>query len=257
MITGEDITIEKKRAVGVITFNKAQVLNVMDTKMLLELGESISQMEKDETIRAVIMTGGNNFCAGADIRELKAKDPEKAEVFSRLGHTICNQLEHIGKPVIAAVGGYALGGGCEIALACDMRIAGENAKFGQPEITLGLIPGFGATRRLPELVGMAKAKEMILTGRMINAKEAESIGLVNRVVRDEELMEKAAEIALAITQKSPFAIKTAKRLLNDNQNRGRGLESEIVFFSECFATEDHLEGINAFLEKRTPRFRGI
>jgi len=257
MITGEDITIEKKRAVGVITFNKAQVLNVMDTKMLLELGGSISQMEKDKTIRAVIITGGKTFCAGADIKELQEKGPEKAEAFSRLGHGICSQIEKIEKPVIAAIGGYALGGGCEIALACDIRIAGENAKFGQPEINLGLIPGFGATRRLPELVGTAKAKEMILTGRMISAQEAESIGLVNRVVRDEELLEKAEEIALAITQKSPFAIKKAKQLLNENDNRGRGLESEITFFSECFATKDHREGIKAFLEKRTPRFRGI
>ncbi|HAM52471.1 MAG TPA: crotonase [Nitrospiraceae bacterium] len=240
-----------------ITFNKPRALNIMNTRMLQELGDSLAQIGKDITIRAVIITGGRNFSAGADIKELKEKDPKKAEIFSRLGHTICAQIEVIEKPVIAAVEGYALGGGCEITLACDIRIAGENAKFGQPELNLGLIPGFGGTQRLAKLVGIVKAKEIILTGRIIKAEEAESIGLVNRVVRDEEVMERAEEIALVIAEKSPLAVKKVKRLLNDNQSIGRGLETEIASFSDCFATEDHLEGINAFLEKRTPKFKGL
>jgi enoyl-CoA hydratase len=162
----------------------------------------------------------------------------------------------MGKPVIAAMTGFALGGGCELALACDIRIAGESAKFGQPEVNLGLIPGFGGTQRLSRLVGIGKAKEMILTGEIINAKEAGSIGLVNRVVKDEELMTKAEEMAMTIAQKGPIAVKMAKKLINENQGIEKGLEKEIALFAQCFATQDRVEGINAFLEKRKPIFKG-
>ena len=163
----------------------------------------------------------------------------------------------MGKPVIAAITGFALGGGCELALACDIRIAGESAKLGQPEVNLGLIPGFGGTQRLSRLVGIARAKEMILTGKIINAKEAASIGLVNRVVKDEELMIAVEEMAQVIAQKAPIAVKMAKKLINENQEIKEGLEKEIDFFVQCFATQDRLEGINAFLEKRKPEFKGI
>jgi enoyl-CoA hydratase len=162
----------------------------------------------------------------------------------------------MGKPVIAAIRGYALGGGCEMALACDLRIAGESAKLGQPEVNHGLIPGFGGTQRLTRLVGIGRAKEMILTGKVIDAREAETIGLLSKVVRDEDVMQRAREIALLITQKSPLVLKIAKTVINENQDIKRALEIEIASFAECFTTEDHVEGISAFLEKRAPKFKG-
>jgi enoyl-CoA hydratase len=251
----DEIKIEKKKEIGIIIFNKPS-MNLLDTKMLLLMEDSLDEFENDDKIRAVIITGEKNFCAGADIKEMKEKHPEEAEAFSRLGHRVFNRVENMGKPVIAAVKGYALGGGCELALACDLRIAGESAKLGLPEINLGLIPGFGGTQRLTRLVGIGNAKEMIFTGRSIDAKEALSIGLVNDVVRDEELMDKAEEMAAVLAQKSPINIKIAKSLINKNLEIKKGLEMEIVSFSECFASQDHLEGINAFLEKRKPRFKG-
>ncbi len=252
----EHIKIEKKKEIGIITLNRPETLNIVDTGMIQELGNSLARMEIDEEIRAVIITGNKNFCAGANIKELKEKHPSEAEDFSRLGHKVLRLVENMKKPVIAAINGYALGAGCELALACDIRIAGESAKFGQPEVNLGLIPGFGGTQRLTRLVGAGKSKEMILTGRIIDAKEACSIGLVNKVTGDDELMGKAEEMALVIAEKSPIAVKMAKSLINKNQEIDRGLEMEIVSFSECFASEDHIEGINAFLEKRKPGFKG-
>ncbi len=257
MSTGNEyIKAEKKKEIGIILFNRPEAMNILDTKMLQELGDFLTELENDEQIRAIIITGGKNFCAGANIKELKEKHPEEAEAFSRLGHKVCNQLENMEKPLIAAINGYALGGGCELALACDIRIASESARFGLPELNLGLIPGFGGTQRLSRLVGIGKAKEMIFTGRIIDAEEAESTGIANKVVKDEELMEKAEEMAQVIAEKSPITIKMAKILINKNQEIKRGLEMEIVSFSECFKTQDHIEGINAFLEKRKPVFKG-
>lgn len=255
MSTGNEIRIEKKEELGIITLNKP-AMNILATKMLIELEDSLNEFETDEQVRAVVITGEKNFCAGANIKELKEKHPEEAEVFSRLGHKVFNQVENMGKPVVAAVSGYALGGGCELALACDIRIASESAKLGLPEVNIGLIPGFGGTQRLTRLVGIGKAKELILTGKIIDAKEAEYIGLVNKVVKDEELMGKAEEVAQVLAEKSPITVKIAKSLINRNQEIKKGLEMEIVSFSECFASEDHMEGINAFLEKRKPNFKG-
>jgi enoyl-CoA hydratase len=252
----EPIKIEKKKEIGIINLNRSEAMNIMDTGMLQELGNSLRRMEKEEQIRAVIITGSKNFCAGADIKELKDKHPAEAEDFSRLGHEVFSLVENMEKPVIAAVNGYALGAGCELALSCDVRIACESARFGQPEVNLGLIPGFGGTQRLTRLVGIGKAKEIILTGRIIDAKEACSIGLVNKVVSDYELMGKAEEMALIFAEKSPLTVKIAKNLINMNQEIDRGLEAEIVSFSGCFASYDHTEGIDAFLKKRKPRFRG-
>jgi len=243
--------------IGVITLRKSDGLNILDSTMLNDFRDFLNEFGKEETIRVVIITGAKNFSAGANVKEMKAFNPEEAKIFSDFGNRLFNQVENLEKPVIAAVGGYAFGGGCELALACDMRIAGENAKFSQPEVNLGLIPGFGATQRLTRLVGIGKAKEMILTGRTIDAREAEVIGLVNMVVKDEELMEKALEMAGIIAQKGPVAIKMAKKLMNENQDIKEGLAREIVSFSECFDTLDHHEGINAFLEKRKPMFKGI
>lgn len=250
------IKIEKEKEIVTITLNRPEVRNILDSEMIFELGNHLDELENDEGTRVLIITGKDNFCAGANIKELMEKHPVEAETFSRLGHKVFNQIENMGKPVIAAVNGYALGGGCELALACDIRIAAENAKFGQPEINLGLIPGFGGTQRLARLVGIGKAKELIMTGRMIDAKEAEAIGLVNQVVKGEELLEKAKEMAQVLAQKSSLVLRIAKNLINKNHDISKGLEMEIMDFSECFASEDHLEGIKAFLEKRKPGFRG-
>lgn len=256
MNTDEPIRVEKRDGIGIVILNRPQSLNVLDTKTLVALGERMAGLEKDVEVKAVLLTGVKHFSAGADIKELREKDPGEAEVFSRLGHRIYNRIEDMAKPVIAAVGGYALGGGCELALACDIRIAAESAKLGLPELNIGLIPGFGGTQRLARLAGVGKAKEMILTGKIIEAKEAESMGLVNKVVKDEELMEKAEEIGRVMAQKSPITLKLAKALINGDHEIRRRLDIEISSFFECFSTEDHLEGINAFLEKRAPRFRG-
>ena len=258
MNTGNDhIKLEKKKGIGIIMLNRPEVRNALNRKMLHELGDALTELENDPQIRVIIIAGNKDFCAGADIKEMHAIKPEEIETFCRWGHKVFDQLEGMGKPVIAAIAGFALGGGCELALACDIRIAGESAKFGQPEVNLGLIPGFGGTQRLSRLVGVGKAKEMILTGKIIDAKEAESIGLVNRVVKDEELMIAAEEMAQVIAQKAPIAVKMAKTLINENQEIERGLEKEIEFFARCFTTQDRLEGINAFLEKRKPKFKGI
>jgi enoyl-CoA hydratase len=253
----EHVKIENKENTGYVILKGHGALNLLNTITLNELGTCLTELENDEQIRAIIIAGEKNFCAGADVKEMKDKHPMEAEVFSRLGHKIFSQIEDMDKPVIAAINGYALGGGCELALACDIRIAGESAKFGQPEVNLGLIPGFGGTQRLAGLVGIGKAKELILTGRIIDAKEAESIGLVNNVVKNDELIEESEKIAQLIAEKSPVAIKMAKNLINKTREINRGLEMEMVSFSMCFSSQDHVEGINAFLEKRKPGFRGI
>lgn len=258
MTTGnEHIKLEKKKGFGIIMLNRPEVRNALNRKMLHELGDALTELENDPQIRVIIIAGNKDFCTGADIKEMNAIKPEEIESFCRWGHKVFDQLENMGKPVIAAINGFALGGGCELAIACDIRIAGESAKFGQPEVNLGLIPGFGGTQRLSRLVGIGKSKEMILTGEIINAKEAASIGLVNRVVKDEELLAKAEEMAMVIAQKAPIAVKMAKTLITENQKITKGLEKEIEFFARCFTTQDRLEGINAFLEKRKPKFKGI
>ncbi len=257
MITGEAIRIERKEGIGTITFARPESLNIFDTPSLMKLRDALAELEKDDRIRVLIVTGNTHFCAGADIKELKAKGAASAQAFAELGHSICDRIENMQKPVIAAVRGFALGAGCEVALSCDMRIASESAKFGQPEVALGLIPGFGGTQRLTRLVGIGASKEMILTGRIVAAAEARSIGLINTVVRDEELMDKAEDTALLLAQKGPVAMKLAKRLINESQRIGGELEMEIAFFADCFSTADHLEGINAFLEKRKPKFKGV
>ena len=257
MITGNEyFKIEQEKDIATIILNRPQVRNILDTGILTGLENYLTDLENDVKTKVIILTGNGNFCAGANIKELMEKHPVEAEKFSRLGHKVFNHIENMGKPVIAVVSGYALGGGCELALACDIRIASENAKFGQPEVDLGLIPGFGGTQRLAKLVGIGRAKELIFTGRIIDAKEAQDIGLVNKVVREEELLDRSKELALVLVQKSPLILKMTKNLINRNHDIKKALEMEIMDFSECFASEDHVEGIKAFLEKRKPEFKG-
>lgn len=257
MNTGNEyLKIEKEKNITSIILNRPEVRNILDSEIINELGNYLTELENDIETKVIIITGTDNFCAGANIKELMEKHPVEAETFSRLGHKVFNHIENIGKPVIAAVNGNALGGVCELAMACDIRIASENAKFGQPEVNLGLIPGFGGTQRLARLVGIGRAKELIFTGRIIDAKEAEAIGLVNKVVREEELLDRSKEMALVLAQKSPQVLKVAKNLINSNHDIKKALEMEIMDFSQVFASEDHMEGINAFLEKRKPKFRG-
>jgi enoyl-CoA hydratase len=254
MNTIEKIIIEKRNATGIIRLNRPEARNALDKEMLRDIGDSLAELEKDDQVRVIILAGKQDFCAGGDLKQMQGMTSGEAEIFARLGHKLMNSIEDCPKPVIAAVAGYALGGGCELALACDMRIADESAKFGQPEVAIGLIPGFGGTQRLTRLVGIARAKELILTGRTINSSEAEFIGLVNSIAPNGELLAKAEELAEQIAQKSPAAIRLSKRLINTAGQMEKAMELEIQAFAECFEAPDSSEGITAFLEKRKPKF---
>lgn len=240
-----------------IKINRPKSLNALNAKLLERLYEELQYHEKNQNIASVIITGtGKAFVAGADIDELRNMTCEEAKDFSQRGNEIFNYIENYGKPVIAALNGYTLGGGLELTLSCDIRIAAENAIFGFPEIKLGVIPGFGGTQRLAKVVGIAIAKEMIYTGKMIDVHEAEKYGLVNKVVANNELMNTVKEIAHDIAKKSRFAIKQAKETINKgfNQLLQTGLCVENKAFSLCFSTYDQKEGMAAFLEKRKPIF---
>lgn len=256
MTTGDYVRIVKKDGIGVLILDRPETRNVLGSDMLKALGNAVDEVGSADDVRVVVITGNTVFSAGADIRELRAKTPEEAATFARLAHGIFNRIEAGDKPVIASINGYALGGGCELALACDIRIAAMSAKLGQPELNLGIITGFGGTQRLPRLVGPGRAKELIMTGRIIDAREAEAIGLVNAVVKDGEVLAKAEEIALSVARKSPLTLRAVKALINEAYPIERGIEREILSFAECFTSGDSREGLNAFLEKRTPEFRG-
>jgi enoyl-CoA hydratase len=252
------LTVEEN--IAVITINRPKFLNALNTEVFFELSEVLDSIEKDDSIRAVVLTGSGEkaFVAGADISEMQHKNVLEAREFSALGNRIMLKLENLNKPVIAAVNGFALGGGCELAMACDIRIAGNRAKFGQPEVGLGIIAGFGGTQRLSRLVGSGIAKEILFTGEMINSERAYEIGLVNRVTDASEVVEEAKKMAKTIASKSPLGIVFTKKAINEGSNldieRAVSLEAEL--FGSLFSTNDQTEGMTAFLEKRQAVFIG-
>lgn len=256
----ETIKWELKEGIGIITISRPEKLNALNRQVLVELEDLIMNHIKDNVeVKVVILTGegDKSFVAGADIETMSEMNSREGLKFSDHGHKVLNLIENLEQPVIAAVNGYALGGGCELALACDIIYASENAKFGQPEVKLGIIPGFGGTQRLVRAVGPIKAKELIFTGKMISAQEAKEIGLVADLFSQGELMEKVKEVAKAIIQNGLIAVSQAKRVINYGKEAplSTALEVEKQAFSALFDTEDQKEGMKAFLEKRKPNFK--
>jgi enoyl-CoA hydratase len=255
----KNVLVEKKDDVLVVTINREKALNALNDETITELLHVFNRHKDDESIKSVILTGaGKAFVAGADITELNAADSIKGKAISEKGLKLMETIQYFPRPVIAAVNGFALGGGCELAMACDIRLASEKAKFGQPEINLGIIPGYGGTQRLSRLVGRGKAMELILTGNMMDAAEAYRIGLVNEVYTPEELMDKAFELAKMINSKSTLAISMAKEAINRGLDMSLmdGCDFEMNLFGEIFGSDDKNEGTKAFLEKRQPKFTG-
>jgi enoyl-CoA hydratase/carnithine racemase len=255
-----NVLYEKKDAIAYVTVNRAKVLNALNTPTWKDLRSAFEAARDDAAVRGVILTGAGNkaFIAGADISELAHLAAYEAEQSSRLGQEVLDLVETLGKPVIAAVNGFALGGGCETAMACTLRIAADTAQFGQPEVMLGLVPGGGGTQRLPRLVGKGRALQLILSGEMISAQEAHRIGLVNEVVPADGLIARAEAILKKIASNAPIAVKLALEAANRGleMNQGDGLLLEASYFGLCAATDDKKEGTAAFLEKRAPQFHG-
>ncbi len=253
------LKVEKDGRIAVLTIDRPKV-NALNSELMGELREAFRALAQDVTVGAIIVTGAGDkaFVAGADIKEMAGLTPLQAREFALLGQQITHLMETMDKPIIAAINGVALGGGCELAMACDIRIASDRAVLGQPEVSLGIPPGFGGSQRLPILVGKGKAAELIFTGEQIGATEAERIGLVNRVVSHEKLMDEAKALAAKILEKGPFAIALSKAAIQRATEGGltQGLLYEAEVFAQAFATEDQKEGMRAFLEKRRPMFRG-
>lgn len=255
-----NITVESKEGVGILTINRPKALNALNIDTLNEIVKGVKELEADDSVDVIILTGSGDkaFVAGADIAAMNDMDKGAAERFAHIGHDAMRTIEDCEKPVIAMVNGFALGGGTEISLACDFIIASVNAKFGLPEVGLGIFPGFGGTQRLPRYIGEQRAKELIFTGRMIAADEAFNWGIVNKIVPHENLLEETLSIANAIRKNGQVAIRLAKKAINKGiyQPLSEGLTVELNTFIECFETEDRKEGMNAFVEKRKPDFKG-
>lgn len=250
---------EVKDNILTLTITKEKSLNVLNTELLAELNDAFSDIENMDDVEVVIVTGaGKSFVAGADISEMANLNASEASLFAQKGMDTFMKIEKLNKPVIAAINGFALGGGCELALACDIRIASTKAKMGQPEVGLGITPGFGGTQRLTRAVGLSRAKELIYTADVINAEEAYRIGLVNRVVEPEELMDVALELANKIKKNSKSAVRCSKEAINTGiqADIDTAMNIEKVNFGICFSTEDQKEGMRAFLEKRPANFSG-
>jgi enoyl-CoA hydratase len=256
----ENITYEVKGSIGYITLNRPKVMNALNRKTVEELNAAFHAAKDDATVRGVILTGVGEkaFIAGADIAELSAIDGEQAGEFSGKGQEVLLFIETLGKPVIAAVNGFALGGGCETAMACTIRIAAENAKFGQPEVKLGIIPGYGGTQRLPRLVGKGRALQLILSGDLIDAHEAYRIGLVNEVVPAADLISRCETILKQIDANAPLAIRYSIDAVNEgiDTDLSSGLKLEAKYFILSAGTDDKKEGTSAFVQKRVPQFQG-
>ncbi|MDP4088838.1 MAG: short-chain-enoyl-CoA hydratase [Bacillota bacterium] len=254
-----NVILEKEGKIAVVTINRPKALNALNSDTLKELDYIAAELEKDDDVYAVILTGAGDkaFVAGADITEMKDLNTMEGRKFSILGNKVFRRLENLDKPVIAAINGFALGGGCELSLACDIRLASDRAKFGQPEVGLGITPGFGGTQRLARLVGTGIAKELIYTGKIIKADEALRIGLVNRVVEADKLMEEARALANTIAAQAPIAVKLCKEAINRGIqcDTDTALMYEAEVFGECFSTEDQKEGMSAFVEKRDKSFQ--
>lgn len=255
----KNVTLEKEGNLAIITISRPKALNALNSETLKDLDLAITNVENDTNVYCVILTGAGEkaFVAGADIAEMKDLDSKGGEEFGLLGNRVFRRLENLDKPVIAAISGFALGGGCELAMACDIRIASEKARFAQPETGLGITPGFGGTQRLPRIVGLGKAKELIYTCAMVNAEEALRIGLVNKVVPIENLMEEAKKMATAICANAPIAVKLCKDAINRGMqvNIDEAIEIEAEDFGKCFDSEDQVEGMAAFLERRAKNFQ--
>jgi enoyl-CoA hydratase/carnithine racemase len=259
-LTLANVAYEKKGAVAYVTVNRPKVLNALNTPTWADLRTAFDDARDDPAVRGIVLTGAGEkaFIAGADISELSHATALEAEESSRFGQKVLDLIENLGKPVIAAVNGFALGGGCETAMACTIRIAVESAKFGQPEVKLGLLPGGGGTQRLPRLVGKGRALQLILTGGMISAQEAYRIGLVNEIVPATELIPRAEEILKQIMTNAPVALRLSLEAVNKGMDtsQSEGFVLEASYFGLCAATEDKREGTSAFLEKRAPQFHG-
>ena len=259
-LTLENVLYEKKDSIAYVTLNRPKVLNALNKKTWADLRTAFEAARDDAAVRGVILTGAGDkaFIAGADISELANVSPVEAEESSTFGQEVLNLVENLGKPVIAAINGFALGGGCETAMACTIRVASEHAKFGQPEVKLGLIPGGGGTQRLPRLVGKGRALQLILSGETISAQEAYRIGLVNEVVPAADLIARAEAILKQIFANAPLAVKFSLEAVNKGLETSvsAGLALEASLFGLCAGTEDKKEGTQAFLEKRSPRFQG-
>ena len=256
----KNVKIEKKEGIAIIKINRPKALNALNKETIIELTKVVGELDNDKNIKCAILTGEGDkaFIAGADIKQMSNMTPLEAKEFSELGHSMLKKIEDSRVPFIAAINGYALGGGCETLMACDICIVAKSAKLGQPEINLGVHPGFGGTQRLPRLVGRMKAKELLFTGRNIDADEALKIGLVNMVVEDEQLMETAEKIAGKIASKSSVQIQFIKELVNRcaDIDLNSANSMEISYFASGFSTKDQKEGMKAFLEKRKPEFKG-
>jgi enoyl-CoA hydratase/carnithine racemase len=259
-MTFSNILFEEKNAIAYVSVNRPKVLNALNMATMEELRAVFHEIKNNASVRVVILTGSGEkaFIAGADIAELAKHDAVSGKEYTHRGQSVLNLIENLGKPVIACINGFALGGGCEIAMACTMRLASETAKLGQPEVKLGIIPGYGGTQRLPRLVGKGIAMQLVLTGEMISAQEAHRIGLVNEVVPAAELVPRAEAIAQKIIANAPLAVQYAMEAVNKGMEMtvAEGLYLEAVLFGVSCATEDKKQGTSAFLEKRQAQFQG-
>jgi enoyl-CoA hydratase len=255
-----NLLVEKEEDIAVVTLNRPKALNALNDELMTEIGTAFKELNQDHEVKVIILTGAGekSFVAGADIKEMKDLNSDEGKRWAEKSEGIFLKIEQGEKPVIAAVNGFALGGGCEIAMACDIRIASENAKFGQPEVGLGIIPGFGGTQRLSRLVGAGMAKHLIYTAEMIKADEAYRIGLVQKIVPQENLMEEAKKIAKTIAQKSQTAVCYAKDAINRGaeMSMANAMEYESYIFGSCFSGDDQKEGMTAFVNKSKPQFTG-